>query len=195
MNAINTSDGICQIFSNISFISLLPSILESVILLGVFLMWIYLKKLPERIHQEYIVQLQHDLSKDIELFKKDISKDLEILKITRTQVEPKKLEAYILFADTFGNLFSDSEAFKKLNQKKMFYDIGAKLYFFATDQTIKKYIELREHVFNPANSLNGALKDPMIPIKLYSEIIFSMRQDLGYTGTKCTADDFLKTIM
>lgn len=183
-----------QVLDNNSLILILPNhwryTIPALLLLGIIsFIVLFIKLLPS-----------HILGRSL----KKLDEKIDHINIVRAQVEPKKVEAYIKFSDAFGDMFADPESFtrdiqtgkkKQSEMKKVWYDLGAKLFFFASDNTIRKYLELRACVFNPSNFLQGQLKDPMIPIKLYAEIIESMRKDLGYNDTKCSADDFLKTIM
>ena len=189
-NLSNSSDLINHTLDSNRLILVFPNSWYIVIPLAVclFLLYLFIKKFPTFWYDRILRR-----------FEKTLDEKIHHLNIVRTQVEPKKIEAYIKFSDTFGDMFADPESLMKdiksgkvkPDMKRLWYDLGAKLFFFASDNTIKKYIELRSYI---AGS-QGQLNDPMIPIRLYSEIIFSMRKDLGYADTTCTADDFLKTIM
>ena len=194
INPVNSSDFMSQILDSNSFIVVLPNQWYIVLALSViFLAYLFIKGFPTFWYNKMLKKLE-----------KTLDEKVERINIVRTQVEPKKIEAYTKFSDTFGDMFADPESLMKgiksgkitqPEMKKLWYDLGAKLFFFASDNTIKKYIELRSHTADQTNFTQGQLTDPMVPIRLYSEIIFSMRKDLGYEDTTCTADDFLKTIM
>ncbi len=70
-------------------------------------------------------------------------------------------------------------------------DLGVKLFFFASDTTVKKYIEWRLFMLNPPN---GSV-DPMQFVKLYGALILELRKDLGYQDTKCDHNDFLNIML
>lgn len=192
--AVSSVDkSILKILSQKFFILFPPDyFLSWLLFIAIVLVLIYLYLIPKRIHDEAIVKLEKKLDVDLKLLENNLNAKLDHLNIIRTQVEPKKIEAYTKFSDTFGDMFADPESLmkgiksgktKQPEMKKLWYDLGAKLFFFASDNTIKKYIELRSHTADQSNFTQGQLTDPMVPIRLYSEIIFSMRKDLGYEDT------------
>ena len=70
-------------------------------------------------------------------------------------------------------------------------DLGVKLFFFASDDTVKKYIEFRHYGQQRAE---GNL-DPYEMLKLYGQLITEIRRDLGHDKTKCDYNDFLNIML
>jgi hypothetical protein len=134
------------------------------------------KKLPDHIYKR---------------FENNFNRETELLKIIRSQVEPQKVDIYIKVFDHFSTMFS--ELFTKdgvpispnIKFDKSYVDAITRLFFFASDKTIKQYIELKE---------NAEARTSLTTFNnLLADLIVSMRQDLQ-TDTKMTAKDFLTLI-
>lgn len=69
--------------------------------------------------------------------------------------------------------------------------LGIKLFFFASDETVKKYVEFRGY--------GQKAKDPDFDASkqliLLAEIMVLIRRDLGYKDTACNIDDFFNIII
>lgn len=196
MDASNVDKSALEIFAQKFFILFPPDSLLSWILFIIFtLVLIYLYLLPKRIHDEAIVKLEKKLDVDLKLLENNLNEKLDHLNIIRAQVEPKKIETYIKLVDFFGDIITKKKKPSPQQSQSFFYDFGTKLFFFASDATIRKYLDLRKLVFSKENQiLPGQLKNPEEATQLYAELILSMRKDLGYSETNCTPNDLIKIV-
>jgi hypothetical protein len=80
----------------------------------------------------------------------------------------------------------DPNALKEIQDK--FVELSIHLFFFASDQTIKKYVEWRRR------SQRGEFKGTEV-LQEFGELMIMFRRDLGYDTTKITSDDFLFLIV
>lgn len=145
----------------------------------------YLKGLPKRFHDEALSVFRHNL---------------DLLKILRSEAEPKKVEAYIDFANMYRDLLADPTTFlqeiqadknKQIELRRRNIELGTKLYFFASDDTILKYLSFRE------KSMSKDSFQQNIPVELdfYAKTIASMRKDIWGKETTLTEAAFLKTFL
>ncbi len=174
---INSSEPMFQIVFNNSLISYpLFSVFTLLLLLFIgiaLIVAIFLKQLPSHIYKR---------------LEKKIDKELDLLNIIRSQVEPKKVDIYIKLSEHFSAMFA--ERFLKDGKPiipfdKSYFDEMVRLFFFASDTTIKQYTALKQNA--------NASKQLDLYFKLYASFILSMRQDLQ-ADTKCTEDDFLNIL-
>jgi hypothetical protein len=70
-------------------------------------------------------------------------------------------------------------------------DLGVKLFFFASDRTVKKFIDWRVYLLKHP----GVSADAFLFIRMYAEFVVELRRDLGYGETICDSDDFLNIIL
>jgi hypothetical protein len=143
------------------------------------------------------VRIQY--AKELEKFRGQLQSELELMKINQAELQLHKTEQFVKFIDYFNNFFADKNKVQAIqnnqNEKDKFnknlLDLGVKLFFFASDSTVKKYIEWRFCMLKPPN---GSL-DPLYLIKIYGELILEIRKDLGYLDTKCDHNDFLNIML
>lgn len=143
------------------------------------------------------IRLQY--AKDIETFKADLLRELELLKISQAELQLHKTEQFVKFIEYFNNFFSDKKLQQSLqtsDQKKADFnkhmlDLGVKLFFFASDKTVKKYIEWRLY------ALKAGMQniEPFDHMRIYGELILEIRRDLGYQDTNCDHNDFLNIML
>ena len=148
MNSLNADASIPQILSNKFFMTFPPDSLLSWLILGVFLLVLfYLYLLPKRIHDEAIVKLESKLAIELTEIKNKLDKETELIKIIRSQVEPQKVNTYLAITDLYSDLISpqvvnqtlsSQEMQKEIENKKAFFQLFSRLFFFASDNTIEK---------------------------------------------------------
>ena len=143
-------------------------------------------------------QIELKLNQQLEAFKSTLTKEVELLKISQTQLYLHKTQEFINLVEYFGQFLADTEKLQKtlknpkevVTYKTNMYNLGVKVFFFASDSTIRKYIQWRgQSKPNPTND------DAIRVLQLYGELVVSIRKDLGYEETTCTSDDFLKIII
>jgi len=74
---------------------------------------------------------------------------------------------------------------------KTMLDLGTKLFIYASDETVKKFVEWRKYGLT-ADTVNFDSKQIII---LLAELIVLIRKDVGNTDTQCTKDDFLNIML
>lgn len=170
--------------------------LQVVFIVIFFILINYIRKIPERIHGIQQSKYEHDLDKQLESFKTELMKEIEILRIAQTQLHTHKSEEFVNLIEILYKSILDKDYLKKMeNNKKLQTEfnskmstLGTKLFFFASDDTVKKYVEWRKH---------GQLitdddpKSKNILVILMAELMVLIRKDLGYQNTICNKDDFL----
>lgn len=193
MASTNLADPISQAVLNNSFIGSpfsLNTFLSVIVLIAIYLMWRYIDELPKRIHKEAIAQLENKLAIELTEIKSRLDKETELLKILRAQVEPKKVETYMAIADLYGAMFapqfidqnlSPSEQKKDFEWKRFSFKLQSKLFFFASDTTIERFIAFKNNSTSPQAT------------DLFSSFMVSMRQDL-HEDTHLTTKDFMSVI-
>ncbi|MCP4180326.1 MAG: hypothetical protein GY756_21390 [bacterium] len=173
----------------------------------------YIKKLPETFQTKSVEKFKSELSKEVERIKinesqlqirkiewflefndfmNDVFTNPETLKKI-TLINPEELEKEL--ANTGNNeskakLRKDIEDYTiKFNLKML--KLGSSLFYFASDRTVKKYVEWRLCYLNAGST--GF--EPIELLKLYGELSISIRKDLGYENTTCNVDDFLNILI
>ena len=180
---------------------ILSLIFNFVLLIFLYLLFLYIKKIPDKIHQKSIKKFEFDLNKKLEEFKSELSKQIEIFKITQSQIQFHKTQEFIKLIEYFNKIITDKKFTHRLttnpkeqeNFNKKMLDLGVKLFFFASDETVKKYIEWRLFGINSQDEQHIENKTKLV--LLYAELIVLIRKDLGYENTKCNSDDFLNIIL
>lgn len=163
-----------------------------VVLIAAFI-YFYVKGLPEKLHKKNIILFQHDLSEKLETFKSDLTKEIELLKISESQLQIRKIEEFTEITDFLFNYMFDKEFQKDLDKKPSKFsikmaNIGSRLFYFASDETVKKYVEWKKFGWE---MINNASVDKNKSIIIFADLVVLMRKDLGYKKTECTRDDFL----
>ena len=174
-------------------------ILQSIIIIILGLLYRYVQKIPETLHKTHIAKIEYDFNKQLESFKGDISNEIEKMKIAETELQLHKIKEFtnlveflftnMLDAEYIAQLEKNTKIQKEFNKKMM--DLGTKLFFFASDETVKKYVEWRRF------GLETEVKkeDQHKVIILLAELMVLIRKDLGYKDTLCTKDDFLHIML
>ena len=143
------------------------------------------------------VRIQY--AKELEKFRGQLQRELELMKISQADLQLHKTEQFVKFIEYFNNFFADKKKQqaiqKSQNEKAKFnknmLDLGVKLFFFASDSTVKKYIEWRFCAIKPQNGS----AEPMKLMRIYGDLILEIRKDLGYRDTKCDHNDFLNIML
>lgn len=160
-------------------------------------MWKYLVQLPKRIHDEAIVKLESKLAIELTEIKNKLDKETELIKIIRSQVEPQKVNTYLAITDLYSDLISPQvvnqtlspqEMQKEIENKKAFFQLLSRLFFFASDNTIEKWL-----IFKRASTASQAVV-PSDSLRLFADFIASMRQDL-HENTKLNSQDFIDVLI
>ena len=166
------------------------------VLLGIaaFLFWGLIQKLPETIHKRHELSFQHELDQKLEAFKDSLSRELELLKINHAELQVRKTEEFIEFANVQRELLTDNELMKRIEKgdmeaaKKMQNNIlklATGLFFFASDETVRKYGEWKKQ------SITEEIKGIDL-LRQYGWLMVALRKDLGQSKTGLTADDYLR---
>ncbi len=117
-------------------------------------------------------------------FKTELNKDLELLKISHTSLQANKVQYFTELINHLNEVLTQSgqqrKHTSKQNQEKYQKKatlLFAKLFLFASDDTIKKWVKIRE---TPTEKpYQKAL------IVMFADFILSLRKDIGYSETKC----------
>ncbi|OIR60000.1 hypothetical protein BLL41_17305 [Bacillus sp. FMQ74] len=167
----------------------------------VFVGWFiitYVKKLPDQVHAKNLKKIEHDLNTQLEEFRNKLTTDLELVKINEAQLHIHKTEEFVrlirllvmnLTDKDYINELSTNEEVKKEHIKSM-TELGSKLFFFASDDTVKKFVEYRKQSLK-TNKLEEAEK----LINLLGELMVLIRKDLGYSQTECNKNDYLHILL
>lgn len=174
-------------------------IVQGIILILGYILFLYLKKLPETLHQKSIKNFEFRLNSSLEELKATLTKEIELAKISQTELQVHKTQEFVRLMEYFNDFLTNKEKQLRLahspKEKEQFnknmLDLGAKLFFFASDSTVKKYIEWRQYGLRAQQENFDSTKI----LVHYAELMVMIRQDLGYENTKCNADDFLNIML
>jgi len=166
------------------------------IILGliVFLAWRWLKELPSSLHKQQQQIIQHELNQKLEEFKSSLSKELELLKISHAELQVRKTEEFINFANIQRQFLTDKTLLKKLESgdlktkskiQKEILDLSTGLFFFASDETVRKYGEWK------MGSNKGELEGIEL-LRQFGRLMVVLRKDLGQKETVLTENDYLR---
>lgn len=169
-------------------------VLQTALLIGLGLVGLWLKGLPDSMHRRQEQLLQKELSSEIESLRASLAADLELLKIAHTELQGKKSEHFIRFGNLQRKIFTDKEFLAKieaqdpkivntLNSQVM--ELGTGLFFFASDDAVRDYGEWK------VKSSRGELEGIEL-LRTLGKLMVVLRRDLGYVDTVLTEDDFLK---
>jgi len=177
-------------------------IIGQILLITIFtLLYIYIKKIPEQIHAMQLSNYEHELNKQMEIFRTELIKEMELMRISHTELQSHKSEEFINLVEFLYKSMLDKEYLRKLETnlkvQKEFNNkmstLGTKLFFFASDDTVKKYVEWRKHGLRVDEEAGGVDKNRIVI--LLAELMVLIRRDLGYKDTNCTKDDFLNIML
>lgn len=138
-------------------------------------------------------------AKELEEFRGQLQRELELIKISQAELQLHKTEEFVKFIEYFNDIFADKKKQQAIqtDQKekdkfnKNMLDLGVKLFFFASDTTVKKYVEWRFNVIKPRSGTD----DRMSLIRIYGDLILEIRKDIGYPNTACDRNDFLNIML
>ncbi|MEA3319428.1 MAG: hypothetical protein U9Q88_05305 [Bacillota bacterium] len=170
----------------------------ALLFVGWFL-YTYIKKLPDQVHAKNLKAFELDLNKQLEEFRNQLTTDLELMKINESQLHIHKTEEFTKLVEIMITKLLDKQYVEKLGRdpktqkeyNKTMLDLGTKLFFYASDETVKKFVEWRKYGLT-ADSANF---DPKQIIILLAELIVLIRKDVGYSDTQCTKNDFLHIML
>ena len=175
-------------------------IIEFIVVLIAAFIYFYVKGLPEKLHKKNIILFEHDLSEKLETFKSDLTKEIELLKISESQLQIRKIEEFTKITDFLFNYMFDKKFQENLNKNPSKFNIemtniGSRLFYFASDETVKKYVEWKKYGLEMVNKEPIDKKESGKIIVLFADLVLLMRKDLGYKKTECTRDDFLSIFL
>ena len=165
------------------WITYLVLFLQLVLFVILYLAWQWLKGLPAAIHK-----------RQESLFTQHLSKELELFKISQSQIQLRKIERFIDFAKLQQDILSNEEFKKKVALKdsaalarlrELVIELGIGLFFFASDETVRKY-----GTWKRESSRESA--DPMKLLSDLGDLMLALRKDVGYSETSLTGDDYLR---
>jgi len=169
-------------------------ILQLLISIAVFLSWRWLKELPSSLHKQQQQILQYELNRELEDFKNTLSRELEMLKINHAELQLRKTEEFINFGNLQREFLTDKTLLEKLQSgdteavskiQKEILDLATGLFFFASDDTVRKYGEWK------MSSSKGELNGIQL-LRQFGELMVALRKDLGQKDTQLTGDNFLR---
>jgi hypothetical protein len=148
---------------------------------------------------ERVEAVKAEYSRSIEGFKNALARELELSKISYAELQVRKTEQFVKLIEYFNMLMSDKKTQEQIrtdeNKRRelgnKLTDLGVKLFFFASDRTVKKFVDWRLYL----SKHQGISADAFQFIRMYAEFIVELRRDLGYGETTCGSDDFLNIIL
>lgn len=150
--------------------------------LGIFLGWLWLRQLPAAIHK-----------RQEQLFQQQLAKEIELLKISRSEIQIRKVERFIDFAKIQTEILTDAKFKKKIEAndpkaistlREQVVELGIGLFFFASDATIRMYAD-----WKVASAKKGA--DPIQILSSLGDLMLELRKDVGYEDTYLSGADYL----
>jgi hypothetical protein len=152
-----------------------------------------------RVITERVEAVKAEYSRSIEEFKNTLARELELSKIRYAELQVQKTEQVVKLMEYFNMLMSDKKTQEQIrtdeNKRReignKLTDLGVKLFFFASDRTVKKFIDLRLYLLKHP----GVSAESFLFIRMYAEFVVELRRDLGYGETICDSDDFLNIIL
>lgn len=166
--------------------------------LGIWMVYGYLRKLPDRLHRYALTKSEYGLKGELEQLKATLLRDLELSKISEAQLQIHKTNEFLAFTSYFNELLAQPEKLKQVERdrkkkadfKQKMLDLGARLYFFGSDETIRTYLEFRRLGSEPQTP-----QSRMQILKTYGRLMLQMRRDIGYGDTALDEDDYLRLII
>ncbi|MBN1456307.1 MAG: hypothetical protein JW912_00465 [Sedimentisphaerales bacterium] len=168
-------------------------ILQLVLSIVVLLVWMWIKELPTSFHKLHQQTFQHELNQKLESFKTTLSRELEVFRISHAELQIRKTEEFISFGNLQREFLTDKELLKKLEAgesetvneiNKKILNLATGLFFFASDQTVKKYGDWK------TRSGKGELAGIEI-VRQFGQLMVALRKDLGHADTALNEDDYL----
>ena len=159
----------------------------------VYILGLYLfVPLSEFLFKKYF---DYATQKKLEKFKNNLIEEVERIKINETQLHNYKTKEFVDLLELLCTKILDKDYVKKLSSggkeakefNKRINFLGAKIFLFAKDETVKKFVEWKK-LWSQEPSGEDL-------VYCLAELVLIMRIDLGYTDTICISDDFLYTIL
>lgn len=157
--------------------------LQGVVAVLLYLVWQWVRALPAAIHK-----------RQEQLFQQQLSKELELLKISQSQIQVRKLERFIDFAKLQQEILTNDEFKEKVTAndpnatarlRELAVELGIGLFFFASDETVRAYGRWKRKT-----AVEGA--NPIDVLVGVGDLMVALRQDIGYTDTTLSGDDYLR---
>ncbi|MBN1469451.1 MAG: hypothetical protein JXM74_01720 [Fusobacteriaceae bacterium] len=184
---------------NIEILSLFKSLSNFIYnywLLSVPFLILYLKNTLPKLTADILTkkfELDKKLTNDkiLETLKAEFSKENTRHSIEYSQIQQYKVKTMVDFLTYFSNYFFDKDLQNKIqkNPKELmkfnleFAKFGNHLMLFAGDETIKRYSDFRE--------LGKTEGNEKLYLKYYSQLVLSLRKDIGYSHSELNEVDFL----
>lgn len=172
----------------------LTFIAELAIGIALFIIVGWIKKLPDAIHKRSEQAFQHQLNQKLEAFKNELTRELELLKISHAELQVRKTEEFISFANLQREFLTDKSLLKKIEDgdtetaskiQNEILKLATGLFFFASDETVRKYGHWK------SDSIKGDIKGIDL-LREYGNLMVALRKDLGYKDTQLTSGDYLR---
>jgi len=149
---------------------------------------------------EEVEAVKAEHTRSLEEFKNTLARELEFSKISHAKLQIHKTEQFVKLMEYFNSLLSDKKAQEQIrtDEKKRrefgsrLTDLGIKLFFFASDTTVRKFVDWRIYLLKKHQEGSA---DLFLVIRMYAEFVVELRRDLGYGHTTCDSDDFLNIIL
>ena len=142
---------------------------------------IYIKQLPKTFQEKALKYFQHSLNEK-----------LEMLKITQTELQTLKRNEFIRYSEYWRKTFENQKLISNPKHVNELNSIGLNFFFFASDEVVKKFVELRKLLLYTDTADTTYKKKALIKM---AELNLLMRKDLGYQETKCDEDDYLNILL
>lgn len=156
-------------------------IIQIVLLIGIIFISVYIKQLPKTIQEKTLKKFQHSLDEK-----------LELLKISHTELQTLKRNEFIRFSEYWNRTFNDKNLLSNKKHINELNSIGLNFFFFASDEVVKKFVELRKILLY--SSIDETQNQKKAIVKM-AELNLLMRKDLGYHETICNEDDYLNILL
>ena len=168
--------------------------LQVLIGISLYVAYGWIKELPKSIHKEQQQIFQHELNQELENLKNNLSKELEMLKISHAEMQIRKTEEFINFGNLQREFLTDKDLLQKLKdgedgavneiQKKVL-NLATGLFFFASDETVKKYGDWK------MKTNKGELSGIEL-LRQFGKLMVALRKDLGQSDTELNEDHYLR---
>ena len=143
---------------------------------------------------------EYMFKRNLEKFKNELQQDLERIRIAAENIHPMKIEEYVHFTQVYVKMMElgkiQDQTMQMAAQKVVFDGLtrfGFSAFLFGSDQTVKKYVEIRKYSTLPQGDLGENEKAKIL--LLMSELMVYMRNDLGNDESSVSVDDFLMIIV
>ncbi len=142
---------------------------------------VYIRQLPKTLQEKTLKTFQHSLNEK-----------LELLKISQTELQTLKRNEFMRYSDYWRKTFENPKLMSNDKHIKEINSIGLNYFYFANDEVVKKFVELRKHLLYANQEEQSNRKSSLIKM---AELNVLMRKDLGYRDTICDEDDYLNILL